>query len=330
MVSLRISFAVVAFALTSQVSAHACIWHPSMWGFNLSAQAWPNGKPIDRPQDPIYNRTFDGWWFHGHLGYPPHPDDILQLTPGEPTVFELACDKGNTNYWQSNPGGDSRDPQNLDLNWPCVNNPPAQFHTVNESTLGGCALSIAYKSDINEVQPEDLTIFSVQEICVWTRFTPFEIPAEMPPCPNGKCICAWHWIHQAISGSEQMYMVGFQCNPQNATGTRPLARPRVPNRCGHDPLNPELNLTACVPGAKQPLFWLQAERNNMFNEYHDPPLYQPWYGFETGAQTDIFESDPISTPTGAPTGTPSPSQYHHTSDGSCGAPHTYAPYPSSI
>ncbi len=57
--------------------------------------------------------------------------------------------------------------------------------------LGGCALSIAYKSDVNSVTPDDFVIFSVQHQCVWTRWTAFDVPADMPPCPDGKCICAW-------------------------------------------------------------------------------------------------------------------------------------------
>jgi hypothetical protein len=40
--------------------------------------------------------------------------------------------------------------------------------------LGGCALAIAYKSDANDVQPEDFVVFSVNHQCIWTRFTDFQ------------------------------------------------------------------------------------------------------------------------------------------------------------
>ena len=69
--------------------------------------------------------------------------------------------------------------------------------------LTGCALAIAYKSDVTTIQPEDFTVFSVNHTCVWTRFTDFQVPANMPPCPPGGCHCAWFWIHAADSGSEQ-------------------------------------------------------------------------------------------------------------------------------
>jgi len=127
----------------------------------------------------------------------------LQMPVGKDIVLETTCDKGETSYWQSNPGGDARDKNNPNEDYPCLNYPTSQFHTNGVDDLGGCALSIAYKSDINEVQPEDLVVFSVQQKCVWNRFTHFDIPADMPACPNGKCICAWHWAHRADSGSEQ-------------------------------------------------------------------------------------------------------------------------------
>jgi len=173
-----------------------------MWGFNQTIVPVPG-----RPVDPLADMTFDQWWFHGHLKYPPHPNDIMQLPAGSDSVVELACDKGATSYYKTNAGGDIRDLKNPD--YPCPNSPTSQFHTNGIDDLGGCALSVAYKSDINDVKPEDLVIFSVQQKCVWNLHTHFEIPKNMPPCPNGKCICAWHWIHKPDSGSEQSWFPSF-------------------------------------------------------------------------------------------------------------------------
>lgn len=69
--------------------------------------------------------------------------------------------------------------------------------------LTGCALAIAYKSDVRAIQPEDFTVFSINQTCVWTRFTDFQVPANMPPCPPEGCHCAWFWIHSSNSGSQQ-------------------------------------------------------------------------------------------------------------------------------
>ena len=69
--------------------------------------------------------------------------------------------------------------------------------------LKGCALAITYESDVSKVKPEDFTIFSVNHTCVWYKDTDFQVPARMPPCPEGGCICAWFWIHSEKSGGEQ-------------------------------------------------------------------------------------------------------------------------------
>ena len=73
--------------------------------------------------------------------------------------------------------------------------------------MKGCALAITYESDVTKVKPEDFTIFSVNHTCVWYRDTDFSVPARMPPCPEGGCICAWFWIHSEDSGDEQSIQV---------------------------------------------------------------------------------------------------------------------------
>ena len=41
-------------------------------------------------------------------------------------------------------------------------------------------MAIAYKSNVTDVQPEDFTVFSVNQTCVWTIFMEFQVPARMP------------------------------------------------------------------------------------------------------------------------------------------------------
>ncbi len=84
-----------------------------------------------------------------------------------------------------------------------LSNTTEQFHTSGLDDLGGCVLAISYKSNSSQVTPEDFTVFSVNQTCVWERETHFQVPKDMPPCPDGKCTCAWFWIHQADAGSEQ-------------------------------------------------------------------------------------------------------------------------------
>jgi hypothetical protein len=274
-------YAAVMVASSSLVSAHISLWHNSMWGFNVT-----DGL---RPQDPLMNLTFDEWWFRGYLKYPPHPDDVMQLPVGQKAMTELSCDKDATTWWPSGPGGDQQDSNDPD--YPCPGQPTTRFHTNGINDLGGCALAVAYKSDVNDVQPEDFVVFSVNHTCVWNLHTYFEVPADMPPCPDNKCTCAWFWTHQADSGSEQNYMTGFQCNFANATSTKTLATPEVPRRCGPEQSNNfTWNYANCTYGPKQPFYWYQAERNNMLEGTYTPPLYLDLYNFHDGAQMDIFEN----------------------------------------
>jgi len=294
----------------SIVNAHIALFHPAMWGFNTNGDTpTPLIEGDNRPVIPLYNRTFEQWWFHGLLSDPPEPDAILQMPVGQTTVVETVCDKGASTWWNTSAGHSNV--QTGDQNYPCPGYPTSQFHTNGIDDLGGCAISIAYKSDVNDVTPDDFVIISVNHTCVWTRFTAFDIPAEMPPCPGGKCICAWHWIHNSDSGSEQMYMTGVQCNMQGATGTKGLGTPQVPTYC------PTGN---CTTGAKSPMWWLQAEGNNMFNDYMNPPTYVNY--FKDGAQNDIFGDSPVSsyptstdwhstsTTTSTSTSTSAPPQYN--------------------
>ncbi|KAI0648942.1 hypothetical protein C8Q79DRAFT_948006 [Trametes meyenii] len=278
-------------------SAHASIWHPSMYGFNVTDKTFPYDN---RPVSPLIDYTFDQWWFHGHLDHPPNPGDIFELPAGKPATTEIACNKGATTWFNSSEGGDIRQGDS-----PCPNSDPSAYHTTGLSDVKGCALAIAYKNDARQVQPEDFTVFSVNQTCVWTRFTDFQVPARMPACPEGGCTCAWFWIHSQDSGGEQNYMNGFKCNITGSTSDVPLAKPQLPRRCGADPDNKKPAAPGnCTYGAKQPFYWFQKERNNMFEGTYSPPFYTDLYNFKDGAQDDIFvDSYPNGLPTPSPNST---------------------------
>ncbi|KAI1797408.1 hypothetical protein LXA43DRAFT_878023 [Ganoderma leucocontextum] len=281
-----LSFTLASLSI-SGTHGHQAIWHPSMYGFNVTDSTFPYDN---RPVAPLQDYTFQQWWFHGHLDYPPNPGDFFELPAGKPATTEIACNKGLTSYWASSEGhtdvsqGDN----------PCPSSdgsfPSGAMHTTGFDDLKGCALAIAYESDVSKIQPEDFTVFAVNQTCVWHRFTDFQVPARMPPCPEGGCHCAWFWIHSPDSGGEQNYMNGFKCNVTGSTSNVPLAKPEVPRRCGPDPAfgKAEAVLGNCTYGAKQPLYWFQTERNNMFEGTYAPPFYTDLYNFKNGAQNDIF------------------------------------------
>ncbi|OBZ72041.1 hypothetical protein A0H81_07553 [Grifola frondosa] len=298
-------------------SGHASIWHPSMYGFNVTDKTFSYDN---RPVTPLMDMTFDQWWFHNHLDYPPNDGDIFELRAGQPATTEIACNKGATSYFASSEGGDIRNGDDV-----CPGSPPSEYHTTGLSDVKGCALAIAYKSNARDVQPEDFTVFSVNQTCVWTRFTDFHVPERMPTCPDGGCICAFFWIHSPDSGGEQNYMNGFKCNVTDSTSNVALAKPQVPRRCGADPDFGRLTADPgnCTYGAKQPFYWFQKERNNMFEGTYAPPFYLDLYNFKDGAQDDIFVDSYGDIPTPSPNSTVVPTPLvHPTSSGSAtsGAP----------
>jgi hypothetical protein len=81
-----------------------------------------------------------------------------------------------------------------------VNNSFESTLPVNASALGGSALAIAYTSNYTSLSPNDMTIISVNYTSPWYRLTDYAIPANLPECPEGGCICTWNWVHLAGNG----------------------------------------------------------------------------------------------------------------------------------
>jgi len=100
-------------------------------------------------------------------------------------------------------------------------------------------------------------------------------------------------------------MNGFKCNVTNSTSAVPVARSRVPRRCGADPSNNKMQSAPgnCTYGAKQPFYWFNREGNNMFEGAFSPPVYSDLYNFLDGAQDDIFENSYAILPDPSPNAT---------------------------
>ncbi|KAH6909257.1 hypothetical protein BKA70DRAFT_230509 [Coprinopsis sp. MPI-PUGE-AT-0042] len=273
--------------LLMSVAAHSAFFHPSMWGFDVRQEDFPYDN---RPVSPLRDFTFQQWWFHNHLSHPPKEGVFFDLPAGKPATAELGCTRGATSFFEGSEGGDVRDGNN-----PCPGSPTIQFHAKDQEDAAGCGLAITYKSDVNDVRPEDFTIFSVNQTCVWTRFTDFHVPSRMPPCPPEGCICAFFWVPSGNAGRLENYMNGFRCKVSGgeANSAVKIAESKPARRCGgNDPKISERKLPSlgnCTYGAKTPFYWLQAERNNMFEADGMPPQYNDLYGFSDGAQDDIFQ-----------------------------------------
>lgn len=75
---------------TRIVQSHMALWHPSMYGFN-------EGDGY-LPVEPLANKPFSEWWFHGYTDKPPADSEVMQLPAGQTVTVEIACNKEFTSY----------------------------------------------------------------------------------------------------------------------------------------------------------------------------------------------------------------------------------------
>ncbi|PRP89596.1 hypothetical protein PROFUN_00860 [Planoprotostelium fungivorum] len=270
----------VFLLLLTVVSGHVSLHHPSVY----DPEVYDDGhRDCNKASDPLDGLTFDQWWWHGYLHNPPidRPDNVFELPANGQAKAWISSSRTYTPYgWP-----DRVKPNPEAIIEPFSESPYVKnnnIHTNNRSDVAGCVLGIAYKSDRFQVKPEDFVIFSVAHDCPARWLQTFNIP-NLPACPNNMCQCAWFWVHKSYGGTDQIYMTPFQCRVTNAdpnAAAVDVGRARAPRKCW--------NPAYCTMGPRNPMYWMNKERNNM----HEPNLYAPTYstlyGFPDGAQNDIF------------------------------------------
>jgi hypothetical protein len=147
----------------------------------------------------------------------------------------------------------------------------------DEASLLGCALAIAYKPTAEETKPEDFIVMSIQDRCVRERATSFQIPSNLPACPEGGCTCGWFWSGK--NSDPEMYMNGFRCDVQGGAVVSSYPTPGEPTK-GSD-----------LSGPTQPFYWGNS-LNNIGYQFaggiEGKPTYNAAYGWKVGAQEGAF------------------------------------------
>ncbi|KIY47293.1 hypothetical protein FISHEDRAFT_74814 [Fistulina hepatica ATCC 64428] len=64
----------------------------------------------------------------------------------------------------------------------------------SESMAAGTAFAITYKSEIEDIEVEDLIVFTTLQNTPFKHLTTYEVPAALPACPDEGCNCAWGWV----------------------------------------------------------------------------------------------------------------------------------------
>ncbi|KDQ12702.1 hypothetical protein BOTBODRAFT_134223 [Botryobasidium botryosum FD-172 SS1] len=276
--------------LVRLAQAHVFAWHESMWCKNGPSESV--NQNANSMVKPLYQLSMADWWFH-HLDgcdqFPPAAGDFLNLPAGGSFTVEMATNRAFTtlsyNGTEATEWPDGGNYASLGDGVNCITQP--LLHAKNESDAAGSAFAISYVSELAEVTPENLVVFSVRYNTPFRRVASFDVPADMPACPDAGCICAWGWVPNNC-GEPNMYMGGYRCRVTNAKSTKPLAVPKAPTWC-------EGNPGACTQGAKQMVFWHQSQGNNveLTGTQADGQAKSPGYnmkmGFEDGAQANIFQ-----------------------------------------
>ncbi|GLB35639.1 hypothetical protein LshimejAT787_0212040 [Lyophyllum shimeji] len=289
------------------VNAHLAAWHKGM--YCLDGNTGSVDLNANAPTTPLYMLPKSQWWFHhvnGCDNFPPKEGDFLELPAGKEFTVEISANRATTSLsydgkYMSDWVDGQNYPDNFSMSPGCITTP--NMHTQNESMAAGTAFAISYQSDIKQVTPENLVVFSVRYHTPWKRVTSYSVPAALPACPPGGCICAWGWVPNGC-GEPNMYHQAFKCKVTGATATAPVAVGKPPVWCEDD-------RSKCVKGAKQMIYWNQLDGNNIQVSGQDlsgmpkSPAYNNKLGFADGAQNDIF-APPSSGGSGSGSGASNP------------------------
>ncbi|KAF5361158.1 hypothetical protein D9758_009090 [Tetrapyrgos nigripes] len=296
------------------IHAHVAAWSKGMYCLNGTTPGQDN-QNNNSPVVPMFQMKKEDWWMH-HFDqcdqFPPAPGDFLDLPANGEFTIEFATNRAFTtlsydgkqantfpgplqNGLQDDQLGVAQDGQEPQ----CISDP--NLHAQNETMASGSAFAISYQSDIKNVTPENLVVFTVAYNTPWKRLATFKVP-NLPACPDDGCICAWGWVPNGC-GEPNMYMFPYKCRVTGTPGTAPLAPAQPATWCegslGSNQAGPN---GQCVQGAKQMIFWNQLEGDNIEVEGNDfsgnprSPSYNDKLGFADGAQIDIFLSEPSPEP----------------------------------
>jgi hypothetical protein len=313
MLSQSVTTALAAFlSVVPIVNAHIGVWHPSMFCANgpQSEVDWNANTVVS----PLYELDFSDFWFgNGQTNgvsnkcynWPPPAGEFLELPAGGSFEIEMANNRAFTSMSEGgskNVGTFPDGQTHADYDVSGYNNPQCitqpLLHTMSKADVAGSAFAISYESEYSNVTPENMAVFSVAYGTPWHTKASFDVPADMPACPDAGCLCGWGWVPNNC-GQPNMYLQLFRCKVTGAKANAPAVAPaKAAVWCQDDQEN-------CTKGAKQLVVWHQNERNNIAftgvgraGEEDDLQQFSPGYntklGFQNGAQNDIFVNSPQS------------------------------------
>ncbi|KAJ9106717.1 hypothetical protein QFC19_003029 [Naganishia cerealis] len=222
--------------------------HIALW--DEAMFGWNDDPNQVEPAYPLADMTFDDWWLHGkeYRNRPPKADKFMELPSGGVYHGYTSCNKQQSKY----------------------------------GTIASEANATIYACKSSTDNPGD-GIGAMHTSDVWANPNPKGVKG------TSIAIAYESDINKVQPESFSVISVNytspwFQQTDYHIPNDLPACpSARIANKC-HYPTD----TSNCTIGAKQPHYWLQKERNNNYQGYHDPPFYNDEYGFMDGAQTDLF------------------------------------------
>ncbi|TFK27578.1 hypothetical protein FA15DRAFT_723035 [Coprinopsis marcescibilis] len=222
-----------------------------------------NANIVSRPMFNARILTRRDWWFQHYAGcdqFPPPAGEVLEIPSGGEFTVELANNRAFTTrsghpVLGIYPNGKDEITSDGISEEGCIFEP--NIHTKSELEAAGTAFAISYANDFEQVTPENLVVFSVLYHTPYRRLSTYQAP-NLPQCPPGGCTCAWGWL-TSDCGRPDFYMQAFKCtvtNPDLTISPTTISPAQPPVWCEDD-------LTKCIKGPKQMIYFLQLDGNNV-------------------------------------------------------------------
>jgi hypothetical protein len=216
---LRSTLLTLSFVALS--TAHTTAWAPGMYCRN-GTEITEDNPNTNLAVNPLYNLAKQDWWFQHDRGCdkaPPNAGEYLELSANGKVTVELAHNRAFTTLsYNGEQTSDWPDGEKHPENWNGwnTNGTPAvclkedgAMHTYNETSAGGTAFAISYKSNLEDVNMENLVVFTTRYHTPWKRLAIYDVP-DLPACPEGGCTCAWLWVPNGCGQANMSVLSKYQ------------------------------------------------------------------------------------------------------------------------
>ncbi|KAF7330347.1 hypothetical protein MVEN_02473000 [Mycena venus] len=302
------SFYTLLLFLSPFAVAHVAAWHKGMYCLNGTTPGFDD-QNTNSIANPLFNLKKEDWWFHGidHCDqFPPADGDFLELPANGEFTVELAVNRAFTtlSYDGINTGMFYSfwiDIESISLQESSLTartTPMASEVWTASALLISIRRTSQWRLDpLSQYHIRHATTFCRKRISLFSQLFTTHPGNVLPPMrcqtfpPVLPAAASALGAGSPMAAANLTYTckarLGFRCQVTGEPGKTALASAVPPTWCEDSPAD-------CTTGARQMIYWNQAEGNNIDVSGNDSrgfpksPAYNSVLGFDEGAQHDIF------------------------------------------